>query len=151
MIRTLGQTIRRTIPVQCRRGLADRRGMLDFIIGYRPDSRSAGRAAVWGETTAITEATRQLERVEDLDERFDKLLYIVRAIWGIMEEQGLTSDDLITKIQELDISDEIQNRTARHSAKVCVSCESIVPAGRADCQVCGTAVAEDNTDHSDDS
>lgn len=87
--------------------------------------------------------------MEDVDERFDKLLYIVRAIWAIMEEQGLTSDDLIEKIQELDISDEIQDRTVRESAKTCPSCESIVPAGRENCQVCGTDVTNVGTNQTD--
>jgi len=123
--------------------------MLDFIIGYGPDPRSAGRVAVWGETNAFVEGNRLLDRVEDVDERFDKLLYIVRAIWAIMEEQGLTSDDLIEKIQELDISDEIQDRTVRESAKTCPSCESIVPAGRENCQVCGTDVTNVGTNQTD--
>jgi hypothetical protein len=60
--------------------------MLDFIIGYGPDPRSAGRATVWAESTAFVEGNRLLDRVEDVDERFDKLLYIVRAIWAIKEE-----------------------------------------------------------------
>ena len=124
--------------------------MLDFITGYGPDPRSAGRAAVWGETTAIVEGNRHIERVEDLDERFDKILYIVRAIWGILEEQGFTSDDLIKKIQELDISDEIEGERKRAAAKTCPSCESIVPAGRDNCQLCGTDVTEVGNDPPED-
>ena len=97
----------------------------------------------------MVEGNRLLDRVEDVDERFDKLLYIVRAIWAIMEEQGLTSYDLIEKIQELDISDEIEDRTVRQSAKKCPSCESIVPAGHENCQVCSTAVTNVGTDQTD--
>lgn len=123
--------------------------MLDFITGYGPDPRSAGQVAVWGETTAIVEGNRHIERLEDLDERFDKLLYIVRAIWGILEDQGITSDDLMKKIQELDISDEIEGKTKREMAKTCPTCESIVPTGRDACQVCGTDVSGDQTEPPD--
>jgi hypothetical protein len=44
-------------------------------------------------------------RIEDLDERLDRLVMIMLAMWALMEEQGMTSEKPMAKIEEIDLQD----------------------------------------------
>ena len=114
--------------------------MLDFVIGYSLGAGSANRMASVARSTGVADASRHTQRVEDLNERIDKLLIIIRGMWALMEEQGFSAEELVAKIQELDMIDGVDDGVARPSVVDCPSCDSKVAPGLANCQFCGAEI-----------
>jgi hypothetical protein len=68
---------------------------------------------------------------------------IVRAMWALMEEQGMTPEQLMAKIDELDLQDGVDDDRVRSQVVECPSCQSKVAPGLRACQLCGTEVRPD--------
>jgi DNA-directed RNA polymerase subunit RPC12/RpoP len=115
-------------------------GMLDFVIGYAAGSQTASRAASLARDAAIADGTIQINRIEDLNERIDSLAMIMRAMWALLEEQGLTQEQLIAKIDELDLLDGIDDGQMRREPVDCPKCDSKVAPGLTRCQYCGAEI-----------
>ena len=78
------------------------------------------------------------DAVAALDDRVDRLLIVVEALWSLLREHGHTDQELAARIKELDGADGIADGRHTQRAAVCKSCDSKVPAGMARCQICGT-------------
>jgi hypothetical protein len=65
---------------------------------------------------------------------------IVRAMWALMEDQGQTADQLIAKLEEIDLLDGTIDDRVRPKVVDCPSCHSKVAVGLKACQFCGTQV-----------
>jgi hypothetical protein len=117
--------------------------MLEYFLGYAMGQQTATRAASLARSAAVADGTLHTNRIEDLNERVDKLLMIVRAMWALMEEQGLTAAQLMAKIEELDLQDGVDDDQVRDKLVECPSCQSKVAPGLRACQLCGTEVRPD--------
>lgn len=117
--------------------------MLEFFIGYSMGERSATKAASLARSAAVADGFRHTNRIEDLNERVDKLLMIVRAMWSLMEEQGMTPEQLKAKIEEIDSTDGEVDGLVRPELAHCRNCDSKVAPGLRACQLCGTEVRPD--------
>jgi hypothetical protein len=117
--------------------------MLEFFIGYSMGERSATKAASLARSAAVADGSRHTSRIEDLNERVDKLLMIVRAMWSLMEEQGMTPEQLKAKIEEIDSTDGEVDGRVRPELAHCRNCDSKVAPGLRACQLCGTEVRPD--------
>jgi hypothetical protein len=133
-MRVLSQQISLPIP----------HAMLEYFIGYSMGERSASRAASLARSAAVADGTLHSNRIEDLNERIDKLLMIVRAMWALMEEQGMTADQLMEKLEEIDLEDGVADGRVRPPLVECPSCQSKVAPGLRNCQLCGTEVRTEN-------
>jgi len=118
--------------------------MLNFVLGYTAGQRTAGRAASLARSAAVGNATIHTNRIEDANERIDRLAMIVRGMWALLEEEGYTSDQLIAKLEELDLADgELDGRVTEQVVD-CRSCDSKVAPGLRNCQFCGAVVRTDD-------
>ncbi|MGH8872974.1 MAG: hypothetical protein ACRDWS_13460 [Acidimicrobiia bacterium] len=117
--------------------------MLEFFLGYSMGERSATRNASLARSAAVAGGTLHTNRIEDLNERIDKLLMIVRAMWALLEAQGMTADQLKAKIEEIDLLDGVADGQVRSQVVECPSCQSKVARGLRNCQLCGTQVRSD--------
>lgn len=116
----------------------DGRVMLEFLIGYTTGQHAAGRAASLARSAAVADGTLHSNRIEDLNERIDAMAMILRAMWALLEEQGLTADQLVAKVRELDLGDGVHDGQARKRPVACAQCGSMVAPGLTRCQYCGT-------------
>jgi predicted HAD superfamily Cof-like phosphohydrolase len=114
--------------------------VLDFYLGYAMAQQSATRAASLARSAAAADGTRHSNRIEDLNERVDRLVMILRATLALLEEQGITPERLMAKIEELDLQDGADDGQLREGVVDCPSCESKVAPGLRRCQFCGTEV-----------
>jgi hypothetical protein len=114
--------------------------MLEYFIGFSMGQQSAARAASLARGAAVADGTHHTHRIEDLNERIDKLLMIVRAMWALLEEQGYTAESLSAKLEEIDLEDGVLDGQVAPSLVECPSCQSKVAPGLLNCQFCGTAV-----------
>lgn len=117
------------------------RPMFEFMLGYNMGQRNATQAATLARSAAAADGVRQTSRVEDLNEKIERLTLAVKAMWALLEEQGMTSDQLIAKMEEIDTSDGERDGLATPHAGDCTACGAKVAAGLSSCQYCGAKVA----------
>lgn len=118
--------------------------MLEYFLGYSMGQRSTTRMASLARSAAVADGTHHTNRIEDLNDRIDKLLMIVRGMWALMEEQGMTAEQLMAKIDEIDVEDGTDDGQVRSEIVECPSCQSKVAPGLRNCQLCGTEVRPDS-------
>ncbi len=118
--------------------------MLDFVLGYSAGQRSASRAASLARSAAAGDATINTNRIEDVNERVDRLAMIVRAMWSLLEEEGYRPEDLVARLEELDLADGELDGQVREKAVDCPSCKSKVAPGLSNCQFCGAVARTDD-------
>ncbi len=109
---------------------------LPFIAGYVMGKQAQARVGM-ASHLPVSES-----RVLNVDDRVDRLLLVVEAMWELLAETGLTDEQLAAKIQELDASDGVADGKVTRKPVVCASCGSASPAGRSTCQVCGAPLSE---------
>lgn len=124
--------------------------MLEYFLGYSMGQKTASRAASLARSAAVADGTHHTNRIEDLDERVDKLFMIMRAVWALLEEQGYTADELSAKLEEIDVEDGVADGQVRAPLVDCPSCQSKVAPGLRNCQLCGTEVRSDTGHPLDD-
>jgi hypothetical protein len=76
----------------------------------------------------------------DVNERVDRLLLVVDAMWSLLEEGGYTDEQLKERIEQIDSSDGVVDGRRRPQGRHCRECGTKVPADLPTCQFCGTAV-----------
>jgi len=116
--------------------------MLEFYLGYSMGQSSAVKAASLARSAAVADGTHHTNRIEDLNERIERLVMIMRATLALLEEQGITPERLMEKINELDLQDGVDDERVRDLVE-CPSCQSKVAPGLRNCQLCGTEVRAD--------
>ena len=114
--------------------------MLEYFLGYSMGQKTASRAASLARSAAVADGTHHTNRIEDLDERVDKLFMIMRAVWALLEEQGYTAEELSAKLEEIDLEDGVADGQVRAPLVDCPLCQSKVAPGLRNCQLCGTEV-----------
>lgn len=119
--------------------------MFEFVLGYTAGHKTASRAASLARDAAVSDGTRHVNRIEDLNERIDELAIILRGMWALMEEQGITTEQLTAKIDELDRLDGVADGQMKRGPVDCPGCDSKVAPGLSKCQYCGTELP--STDH----
>lgn len=117
--------------------------MLEFYLGYSMGQSSATRAASLARSAAVADGTHNKNRIEDLNERIDRLVMILRATLALLEDQGITPEKLMAKMKELDLQDGTGDDRVRENIAECPSCQSKVAPGLRNCQLCGTEVRAD--------
>jgi hypothetical protein len=79
---------------------------------------------------------RQEERIDEVDDRVDRLLVLTEALWQLCRDRlGMSDDDLSTAVQAL-----LDQRAMEAAAGPlrCTSCQAAVPRDMERCQYCGT-------------
>jgi hypothetical protein len=111
---------------------------LHFLAGYvlgehgRQSARLASQAGAGSGPT--------IEELFDVEERIDRLILIVAAMWSLLEEQGMTEEQLQQRIGEMDESDGVTDGKMTPLPTVCRQCGAKVSAGLTACQFCGNEV-----------
>ena len=112
---------------------------LSFLSGY-----VLGQHATQSARLAVLSGGGSGPSVEDLldvHDRIDRLVLVVEAMWSLLEETGLTEEQLKERRDAIDAADGTAD--GKRTAKVaqCRACGSKVAAGLPACQFCGTHVA----------
>lgn len=128
-------TLARPIPAQFPHAYSAL--MLPMIAGYVMGTRASARAGAMS-VVANSMSTVGAGGLDVLDERIDRMLLVIEALWSLLKEQGLTDEQLAARIRELDESDGSTDGRRVAPPITCRSCQSKVPAGLVRCQICGT-------------
>ena len=77
--------------------------------------------------------------VQVLRVAIDKLILVNVALWEIIAEaQGLTEEDLLNKVNEIDLRDGVLDGKMRPPVRKCASCGRMLQQGHEKCIYCGT-------------
>jgi hypothetical protein len=113
--------------------------MIPMVAGYVMGTRASARAGAMSVVANnMTLTGSSADALATLDERVDRLLMVVEALWSLLREHGYTDQQLTARINELDVADGIADGRHTQKSPVCKSCDSKIPAGMVRCQICGT-------------
>lgn len=111
--------------------------MFTFMSGYVLGQRSAAQAAAFSRSAGAAQGIASTIKDNELDERIDRLLLLVEAMWALLREQGLSDEDLMAKVVELDEADGVADGRHTPQPTACRGCGAKVAAGLTACQFCG--------------
>jgi hypothetical protein len=112
--------------------------MGDFLTGYVRGGRTAARTASLDSGTSA----RLTRDIADMNDRIDRLLLVVDAMWSMLQERGYTDEDLAARIRAIDEHDGSADGARKPRPRPCPHCESMVEPGRKTCAFCGAEVAQ---------
>jgi hypothetical protein len=81
---------------------------------------------------------RAPENARDVDERVDQLLIVCAAMWELVRERtGLTENDLIGKVAEIDARDGVADGRVTAKLRNCPKCQRVIFPKHRRCLYCG--------------
>ena len=101
----------------------------EFIAGQRSTAYSARMQAI----EDLTKPIRREDLPPDPHERIADLMLSLNAMWSLLEERGVTRDDVHARIEEIRAEEEAR----RTAPQRCANCDSVIGEGRTACQFCG--------------
>ncbi len=98
------------------------------------DATASARASARSEAGA----NRAERAVISLEERIDKLLLVNMAVWELLKERtSLTEEDLLAKVQEVDLRDGVADGKVTKLVKKCHKCSRTMSPKHRKCLYCG--------------
>lgn len=107
---------------------------LDFVAGYVIGARQLGASA---RRAVVQNTGARAGDLHDVNERIDRLTFVVRAMWSLLEELGIDESKLQERLAEMDAADGDRDGLYRPAPRKCAECESAVAPGLGHCQFCG--------------
>ena len=111
---------------------------LTFLTGYVLGQHGAQSAKLASSAAAPSGASTN--DILDLNERVDRLILVLDAMWSLLEDSGYTDAQLVDRIEQIDLMDGVDDGRRKADAAICTNCEAMVSAGRPSCQFCGGPV-----------
>lgn len=117
--------------------------MFQFVTGYVMGTRQAGKAAGLASASG-TLASSEASKIHNVNDRLDRLVIVVEAMWSLLEESGHTREQLEERILAMDAADGAADGRVQRGKLRCPGCNSVVLEGTGRCQICGEEVGEEN-------
>jgi hypothetical protein len=108
-------------------------------VGYpvHPVAHQASRDAARAEGAA----GRSLGAVHTLEARLERLALITEALWTLLRERvGMTDEQLLERIREVDLSDGVLDGKVRRGTSECPACQRVLSKRHSHCLYCGAEV-----------
>ena len=103
----------------------------DFAKQRASEAEKAARKS----ETASAEVQREMGILE---ERLEKLVLVSMALWSLIEERtGLTEQDLVERVQKLDLEDGVADGKITRQLRQCPACGRNVSRRHRKCLFCG--------------
>lgn len=111
---------------------------LHFLAGYVLGEHGKQSARLASQSRAPGSA--RAEALFDVEDRIDRVILVMAAMWDLLKEQGMTEEQLQERISQLDAADGTADGKLTPQGTLCRACGAKVGAGLAACQFCGVAV-----------
>lgn len=96
-------------------------------------------------TTIKVETGASRSELDNLQERFEKLKLVTMALWTYLKEQkGLTENDLMQRVKEIDLLDGSADGKLKLGVKKCGKCKRTLNPKFEKCQYCGHITPADS-------
>lgn len=96
-------------------------------------NEAAGAASATGQHAVITD-----HKVGNLADRVDQLTLVCKAMWALIQEcTDLKEEDLLKKVQEMDVHDGVADGKVSRPVQGCPKCTRPMSAEHKKCLYCG--------------
>ena len=93
---------------------------------------------------AYYKARTAMEEVLELRARCDKALLLCEAIWSFLQDElGVTEEQLMERIREIDLQDGTEDGKVRRPPESCAQCGRPVTRRHPRCLYCGAPLTQD--------
>lgn len=117
--------------------------MLDILYDIHQNGRIAGAEA--SAEQAAHKAERIAQNIEEMEERIDKLALVNYALWSLLEERlGVTEDELVARVQDLDLKDGKLDGRVQGGVINCPDCQRPLSQRHRKCLYCGFELQSGN-------
>lgn len=109
-----------------------------FFFGLHSDRDSMATSGDPAAGLAEAEAQRARRAAEHVEDRLDRLVLVNMALWSLLQEKtGLTEQDLMDRVQQVDLSDGQLDGKARKPLAKCPDCDRMMSPRHRRCLYCG--------------
>lgn len=109
-----------------------------FFFGLGSEKTSLEACADPAAGLAEAEAQRARGTAEHVEDRLDRLVLVNMALWSLLREKtGLTEQDLMDRVQQVDLSDGQLDGKARKPLAKCPDCDRVMSPRHKRCLYCG--------------
>lgn len=85
-----------------------------------------------------TPGDRQAAGAPSVEERLDRLALLCMAMWTLVQsETGLTEDELLERVKEIDLMDGVADGTITRHVTTCAACRRPMSSRHTRCVYCG--------------
>lgn len=110
-----------------------------FLFGMARGAASTTGAAETSANMAEVKAERARNDVQHIEQRLDCLVLANMAMWSLLQEKtGLTEQDLLDRVQQIDLADGQADGKARRPPVKCGECGRMMSPRHKRCLYCGT-------------
>lgn len=107
-------------------------------------SMAQNRAVADDVAQAQGTARRVGTNVKELEIRLDRTLLACEAMWTILRDKlGVTDQELVDRINEIDLSDGKLDGKVRKTAVACPTCKRTIGSRFPQCMYCGQPIVHD--------
>ena len=111
--------------------------MFGFLSGYVMGGRTAARAAQYSRQASSSQSSSSQGELFDINDRIDRMLLVIDAMWDLLKEGGYTDEQLVERIKALDEADGTADGRRTAVPVMCPQCSSMISPGRETCVFCG--------------
>ena len=108
---------------------------------------SAARSAAASQTAATrasSDARQAQTEVQELEARLDRVMLASEAMWTLLREKmGVTDEELLNRINDIDLSDGKLDGKVRKTAVSCPKCSRTISRRFPQCMYCGQPIMHD--------
>jgi hypothetical protein len=93
---------------------------------------------------AAGDARSAAERVRQMEDRLERALLTCEAMWTLVREKfGLTDEELVQRVNDLDLSDGHLDGKMRKTPVACPKCNRTISPRFQQCMYCGQPIVHD--------
>jgi hypothetical protein len=108
-------------------------GGLGGLSGVVQGARESAQSGV-----AMDKAAQAEQTARGMLDRMDRLTLVCMALWALLREKtGLTEQDLLKKVEEIDLSDGVLDGKVRSTVAKCAQCGRAISPRHRRCIYCG--------------
>jgi len=109
-----------------------------FLFGMTQGATSTTGAAETSANMAEVKAERARNDVQHVEQRLDRLVLANMALWSLLQEKtGLSEQDLLDRVQQIDLADGQTDGKARKPPAKCPECGRMMSPRHKRCLYCG--------------
>ena len=114
------------------------------MIGYWAMSRAMDGAARIDASEARSKASDARRQVEALTARVDRMMLVCEALWTFVRERlNVTEEELVTRVNDIDLSDGKLDGKVRQDAVTCPRCGRKIARRFTQCMYCEQPMVHD--------
>lgn len=115
---------------------------MEIIMSLFWELRSGSFRGVSMDATEAKYTAREARmRIVRLEQKYGKMLLICEALWSLLrEKQGMSENDLVERVNQIDLTDGTLDGRVRRPPMECPKCKRTTPRRLYECIYCGEEI-----------